>query len=61
MAHPDEIVRKCREKLADSDNLSPKEERDLRATITLNEAKQDYYAAKERVLRDEGLLSWLFF
>ncbi len=61
MAHPDEIVRKCREKLKDPDNLSPREERELRTKIRLNEAKQDYYAAKEKVLQDEGVLSWLFF
>ena len=61
MAHPDEIVRKCQEKLANSDNLSPTEEKELKAKLAINKAKQNYYAAKEKVLQDEGVLSWLFF
>ena len=61
MAHPDQIVRKSREKLANPDNLSPTEEKELKAKLAVNKAKQDYYAAKEKVLQDQGVLSWLFF
>jgi len=61
MAHPDEIVRQCKEKLANSENLSPAEEKELKAKLATNKTKQEYYAAKEKVLQDEGVLSWLFF
>lgn len=61
MAHPDEIVRECHKKLADSDNLSPSEEKELKAKLAANKAKQNYYAAKEKVMEDEGFFSWLFF
>ncbi len=56
MAHPDEIVRKCRDKLANSDNLSPTEEKELKASLAFNKAKQDYYAAREKVLQAEKTL-----
>ena len=59
--HPDEIVRKCREKLTDTDNLTPSEEKKLKAELATNETKQDYYAAKAKVMETEGFLSWLFF
>ncbi|NES64316.1 MAG: hypothetical protein F6K24_03090 [Okeania sp. SIO2D1] len=61
MAHPDKIVRECQKKLADKDNLSPNEERELKAKLAANKAKQDYYAAKEKVMEAEGFFSWLFF
>ena len=61
MAHPDEIVRKCNKKLADSDNLSPNEEKELKSKLAAAKAKQGYYAAKEKVMKEEGFLGWLFF
>ena len=61
MAHPDEIVRQCKEKLANSENLSPTEEKELKAKLAINQAKQNYYAAKEKVLQTEGFFNWFFF
>ncbi len=59
--HPDEIVRECKSRLADSDNLTPNQERELKKKLATNQAKQSYYNARGKVLENEGFLSWLFF
>ena len=61
MAHPDEIVRQCQEKLANPENLSPSEEKELKAKLAANKVKQDYYSAREKLLQTEGFFNWLFF
>ena len=46
--HPDQIVRECRHKLADSDSLTPNQERELKKRLATNQVKQSYYNAKEK-------------
>lgn len=58
--HPDEIVRECRQKSADSDNLTPSQERELKKRLATNQVKQSYYNAKEKVLENEVFLVGYF-
>lgn len=61
MAHPDETIRYCQEKLQDLDNLSPSKKRELEKKLAASKVKKSYYEAREKVMQDEGFFSWLFF
>ncbi|MDJ0553374.1 MAG: hypothetical protein QNJ68_02820 [Microcoleaceae cyanobacterium MO_207.B10] len=53
LEHPYETVCRCEKLLADKDNLSPNQERQL--------AKMSYLKAKQEVMESQGFLSWLMY
>ncbi|MDJ0554710.1 MAG: hypothetical protein QNJ68_09765 [Microcoleaceae cyanobacterium MO_207.B10] len=61
LENPCETARRCERLLADKDNITPNQERQLQTELKTAKAKMSYEKAKQEVMESQGFWSWLIY